>query len=115
MTARLTFKTRRVCASSFLALILATSPAFATASVTNRDEKDHKITIIEGDKKRDYTLKPNEELKDICTSGCVLRLNDSDDDEYQLEPKDIVSIEDNNLYYDNEDTDAEKTDDTKKK
>jgi hypothetical protein len=90
------------------------SSAFAAASVTNRDEKDHKVTIIEGETKKDYTLKPNEELRDICTAGCVLRLNDSDDDEYQLEAKDIVSIEDSALYYDNADEPEPKAEEPKK-
>jgi hypothetical protein len=95
--------------------IAGISSAFAAASVTNRDDKDHKITIIEGETKRDYTLKPNEELRDICVAGCVLRLNDSDDDEYQLEAKDIVSIEDSSLYYDNADEPEPKADEPKKK
>ena len=85
-----------------LALIASTSLSLATASVTNRDDKDHKLTIIEGEKKQDFTLKPNQVLENICAQGCVLRLNDNEDDEYQLEPKDIVSIEDGYLYYDNQ-------------
>lgn len=96
-----------------VALATSTTFAFATASVTNRDEKDHKITIIEGEKKQDFTLKPNQVLENICAQGCVLRLNDSEDDEYQLEPKDQVSIEDGYLYYDNQDD--EKPDEPKKK
>jgi hypothetical protein len=94
-------------------LLTSTSFAFASASVTNRDDKDHKITIIEGEKKADFTLKPNQILENICVQGCVLRLNDSEDDEYQLEPKDTVSIEDGYLYYDN--ADEEKPEEPKKK
>ncbi len=92
---------------------ISSSLAFATASVTNRDDKDHKITIIEGDKKQDFTLKANQVLENICAQGCVLRLNDSEDDEYQLEPKDQVSIEDGYLYYDNQED--EKPEEPKKK
>lgn len=87
------------------ALVASASLALATASVTNRDDKDHKLTIIEGEKKQDFTLKPNQVLENICAKGCVLRLNDSEDDEYQLEPKDIVSIEDGYLYYDTQEGD----------
>jgi hypothetical protein len=94
-------------------LAASTSFAFASASVTNRDDKDHKITIIEGDKKQDFTLKANQVLENICAQGCVLRLNDSEDDEYQLEAKDQVSIEDGYLYYDNQDD--EKPEEPKKK
>lgn len=103
------------CVAFALAAVMVTSQAFAAATVTNRDEKNHKITIIEGESKKDYTLKPNEELKDICMSGCVLRLNDSEDDDYQLEPQDIVSIEDGNLYYDSPDSDTEAKPDEPKK
>ena len=90
-------------AAALVALVASTSFSLATASVTNRDDKDHKLTIIEGEKKQDFTLKPNQVLENICPQGCVLRLNDSEDDEYQLEPKDVVSIEDGYLYYDNQD------------
>jgi hypothetical protein len=96
-----------------VALVATSSFALATASVTNRDDKDHKITIIEGEKKQDFTLKANQVLENICAQGCVLRLNDSEDDEYQLEPKDNVSIEDGYLYYDNQE--EEKPEEPKKK
>jgi hypothetical protein len=92
--------------TALVALSWQASDALATASVTNRDDKDHKITIIEGEKKLDFTLKPNQALENICAGGCVLRLNDNEDDDYQLEPKDVVSIEDGALYYDN-DSEAE--------
>jgi hypothetical protein len=80
------------------------------ASVTNRDDRDHKVTIIEGDAKADHMLKPNQVLEGICLKGCVLRLNDSEDDEYQLEVNDVVSIEDGFLYYDGPDAPAETPD-----
>lgn len=76
--------------------------AAAKASVTNRDDKDHKITIVEGTTKQDHVLTPNQMLEGICVNGCILRLNDSEDDEYQLENNDVVSIEDGYLYYDTE-------------
>lgn len=62
--------------------------------------RDHKLTLIEGEKKSDHILKPSQALQDICPKGCVLRLNDVEDDEYQLEPGDVVSIEEGYLYYD---------------
>jgi hypothetical protein len=93
----------------------ASVAAAQTASVTNRDDRDHKITIIEGDVSKDHTLKPNQMLEGICAKGCVLRLNDSDDDEYQLEPTDIVSIEDGYLYYDNQEPDPEPAPEPNKK
>jgi hypothetical protein len=101
------------CATLLSTLVLGTTAVWASASVTNRDDKDHKITIIEGDAKQDHMLKPNQILEGICLKGCVLRLNESEDDEYQLEPTDIVSIEDGFLYYDN--AEPEPAPDPKKK
>ena len=78
------------------------APAHAVA-ITNRDERDHKITVIEDDgaKTVDFVLKPNQLLENICIKGCVIRLNDSEEDEYELVAgNEIVSIEDGYLYYD---------------
>lgn len=76
--------------------------ADAAVSVTNRDDKDHKLTLVEADgaTKTDHTLKPNQVLEGVCAKGCILRLNDSEEDEYELEGTEIVSIEDGYLYYD---------------
>jgi hypothetical protein len=110
---------RGIAAKSIMTMLMATAmatSASAAASVTNRDEKDHKVTIIEGEKKNNFTLKPTQALENICPQGCILRLNDSDDDEYQIEATDIVSIEDGYLYYDNQDAEPEeKPEDLKKK
>lgn len=77
--------------------------ADAKVSITNRDTKDHKITIvIEGQGNQDQVLKPEQAVEQVCDKGCILRLNDSEDDEYQLEANDVVSIEDGYLYYDND-------------
>jgi hypothetical protein len=74
--------------------------AAAAVSVTNRDDRDHKVTIIEADKKQDHTLKPSAVLDGICQKGCIIRLNDSENDEYELEGTEVVSIEEGYLYYD---------------
>ena len=79
--------------------LLATSP-IAAATVTNRDAKDYKLTVLEGDKAQHHTLKPAGTLQDVCPKGCIVRLNDSENDEYELEGTEIVSIEDGYLYYD---------------
>jgi len=81
---------------------LGLGPA-AAISITNRDDKEYKVTIIEEDgaKKTDHALKPNQVLENVCLKGCVLRLDDSDEDEYELvEGTEIVSIEEGYLYYD---------------
>lgn len=84
-----------------VALVASGTFASAAVSLVNRDDKDHKLTVIEdsGAKSSDHVLKPSQLLEGICTSGCVVRLNDSEEDEYQLEVGDRVSIEDGYLYY----------------
>lgn len=92
-------------AFSALAMMLvlsATSAAAAGVTVTNRDDKDHKITVIEEDgaKKTDHVLKANQILEGICAKGCIIRLNDNEEDEYELDGAETVSIEEGYLYYD---------------
>ena len=87
-------------------LLLSSSTAAHAVSITNRDELDHKLTVIEGNAKADHVLKPSQTLNGICAKGCTIRLNDIDDAEYELEGNDVVSIEDGNLYYDGPDTAA---------
>jgi hypothetical protein len=76
------------------------------ASLANRDDRDHKISIVEGGTTVDQVLKPQQALEGICAKGCIIRLNDNEDDEYQIETTDVVSIEDGYLYYDTPDTPA---------
>lgn len=63
-----------------------------------RDDRDIKLTVIEGEAKQDHILKPSQELKEVCQKGCVIRLNDSENDEYELEGSEVVSIQEG--YYD---------------
>jgi hypothetical protein len=84
-------------------MLLSSTTAAHAVSITNRDEHDHKLTVIEGDTKSDHVLRPSQTLNDICAKGCIVRLNDSEDDEYQLESDDVVSIEDGSLFYDGPD------------
>jgi hypothetical protein len=81
--------------------------AAAAVSLTNRDDRDHRVTIIEGEKRQDHTLTPSAVLDGICQRGCIIRLNDSDSDEYELEGTEIVSIEEGYLYYDGPEAPAE--------
>jgi hypothetical protein len=87
-----------------LAVALLSSAAAAAVTITNRDDHDHKVTIIEGETKTDHVLKPSQVLQGICAKGCTVRLDDEEEDEYQLEADDVVSIEEGSLYYDNPDT-----------
>lgn len=91
--------------SAVLGIALMAMPAAASATgvtLVNRDAKDHKLTLIEdkGAKTTDHVLKPSQVLEGVCATGCVVRINDSADDEYELEVGDKVSIEEGLLYYD---------------
>jgi hypothetical protein len=79
----------------------------AAVSISNRDDHDHKVTIVEGESSRDQTLKPAATLDGVCLKGCIIRLNDSPDDEYELEGNEVVSIEEGYLYYDGPDAQNE--------
>jgi hypothetical protein len=87
------------------AALLMTSIAADAASITNRDTKDVKVTISEGETTTEHTIRPSQVLDKVCMSGCVVRLDDSDEDEdeYEVEAEDIVAIEDGFLYYDGPD------------
>ena len=86
-----------------IALLLSATAAHAV-SITNRDEQDHKVTVIEGDTTADHVLKPSQTLSDVCLKGCTIRVNGSEDDDYRLAAGDAVSIEDGTVFYDAPDT-----------
>jgi hypothetical protein len=87
------------------ALVVVTGADAAMAvSVANRDDKDHTLTVIEGDAKATHILKPAGVLDGVCLKGCIIRLGDSENDEYELEGSEVVSIEDGYLYYDGPET-----------
>lgn len=89
----------RVIPGFLIALLLSTSAA-QTASITNRDGKDHTVTVIEGSAQKDHILKPNAVLDGICQKGCLIRLGASREDPFELEGSDKTSIEDGQLYDD---------------
>ncbi len=81
-------------------LSLTISHSAAAISLTNRDTREHKVSIAEGSATVDHALKPGDALASVCLKGCIIRLNGSENDEYELEGDEIVSIEDGYLYYD---------------
>lgn len=87
-----------------IGLLLSVSAAHVSvahgASISNRDERDYTVTIIEGEAKADHALKPSQTLSDVCLKGCTMRLNGSEDDDYLLAGSDAVSIEDGTVFYD---------------
>ena len=89
----------KVITASLIAALLS-SPAAYASTLTNRDDKDYKVAVIEGKSTEAHVLKPSAALEGICARGCVVRLNDSETNEYELEGSEVVSIEDGYLYYD---------------
>jgi hypothetical protein len=87
-------------------MLLSSATAAHAVSITNRDERDYKVTVIEGEAKADHVLKPLQTLTDICLKGCTIRLNDSADDDYRLTASDVVAIEDGTVYYEGPDASA---------
>lgn len=86
--------------------LVGSASAFA-ASVTNKDDKEHKLTILEADAKQELQLKPDGVLEGVCLKGCTIRLGSSEDDEYVLEGPEVITIEDSKLYDDGPDVKAE--------
>lgn len=83
-----------------VSFMVSLSAADAAVTITNRDEQDRTITLIEGDKRTVHVLKPSQTLNGVCEKGCNLRIDgDDEDDPYQLKPDVAVSIEDGILYY----------------
>jgi len=85
------------------AALLMISNAAEAASITNRDTKEVRVTISEGETTTEHTIRPMEVLDKVCMSGCVVRLEDGEEDEYEVEAEDVVAIEDGFLYYDGPD------------
>lgn len=83
-----------------LGVVLIGSPGAFASSITNRDGTDQKVSIIEGNAAADHILRPSAALTGICLRGCVIRLNDSQKDEYELKGSEVLSIEGGYLYYD---------------
>ena len=83
-----------------LSVALIGFPDAHASSITNRDATDQKVSIIEGNAAADHVLRPSAALKGVCKKGCVIRLNDRSNDEYELQGSEVVSIEGGYLYYD---------------
>ena len=81
-------------------VLLSGSTAAHAVSITNRDDQDHRVTIVEGDIRTEHVLKPSQALNGICAKGCTVHLDGDEEEEYQLKSEDVVSIEEGSLYYD---------------
>lgn len=89
----------RLVAASTIAALLMTSAASAV-TITNRGDKETKVSVIEGTAKQDQVLAAGKVLDGVCQKGCIIRLNDSENDEYELDGSEVVSVEEGFLYYD---------------
>ncbi len=85
------------------AALLMNSIAAEAASITNRDTKAVKVTISEGETTAEHTIQPMGVLDKVCMNGCIVRLDDGEEDEYEVEAEDVVAVEDGFLYYDGPD------------
>ena len=95
-SSRTDLQVHTVCA---IAALLMTSAASA-ATITNRSDTEVKLTITEDTSRKDEVLPPGKGIDGVCQKGCIIRLNDSAKDEYELQGSDRVSIEGGFLYYD---------------
>jgi hypothetical protein len=74
--------------------------AASAATITNRSDKDVKLTITEGSSRQDEVLPTGKVIDGVCRKGCIIRLNDNSKDEYELQGSEGVSVEGGFLYYD---------------
>ena len=79
---------------------LLTTSAASAATITNRSDKEVKLTITEGSSRQDEVLPPGKVSDGVCQKGCIIRLNDNAKDEFELEGSESVSVEGGFLYYD---------------
>ena len=94
--------TRMALTVGTFAALLMTSAASAV-TVTNRGDKETKLSIIEGEARQDQILSAGKVIEGVCQKGCIIRLNDNDNDEYELEGSESVSVDEGFLYYDGQD------------
>lgn len=74
----------------------------AAVTLTNNDKKTYKIDVVRKGSPESHELAPGKVIARFCSTGCVIRLNGSANDEYELEGTERVSIEGGLVYYDGE-------------
>jgi hypothetical protein len=82
-----------------IAVLLLTS-AVSAATITNRGDQELKLTITEGSSRQDAVLPIGKVISGVCQKSCIIRLNDSVKDEYELKGSESVAVEGGFLYYD---------------
>jgi hypothetical protein len=91
-----------VFSASAIAVLLMTS-AVSAATITNRGDKEVKLTITEDTSVQDAVLPIGKVIDGVCQKSCIIRLNDSANDDYELNGSESVSVEGGFLYYDSPD------------
>lgn len=89
------------CCLLMTTFVVAGSAAHA-AALTNRDDSTVEVEVMFDSSRRLHELAPNKSLAGFCGDGCIVRLNGSADNDYELEGTERVSIEGGLLYYDGE-------------
>lgn len=99
----------RALAGAALILLALLAPATAI-TITNLDEKEYKITIVEGEKQSTHQLKGSQVLEGVCLKGCTIVIDDGED-QYAVKEGEApgVVIQEGELYYDGPEP-AEQTD-----
>ena len=79
-------------------MIIATVALFALATpltasdLSNRDDKDYSLRVVENDEERTVTIKAGETIEDICTA-CVLYLEDDEEGYDVFEDEEILIVD----------------------
>lgn len=81
-----------------LVVFLEFSSDAPAVSIKNRDDTDHKVTILEDGLQTDHVLKKGEFLEGICQNGCNIRIDGDDVNPYVLEGAEVTSIVGGDLY-----------------
>lgn len=111
MFMKASFETTLASLLAVCVLVSAGQPALAV-TLTNRDAKPHLIEVQFKSSRRAHELAPGKSLSGFCPEGCIVRLNESAEHDFELEGTERVSIEGGLIYYDGEEvTPQEKTND----
>ena len=86
----------RITAFAAMAVVMLSGTASAL-TITNNDKQDYKLTVIIGETTKEITIKSEETIKDICLAACSIRLNGDEENEYDLDVGENVSIEKNSI------------------
>lgn len=72
------------------------------ATLTNKDSAAYKVDVIILGNRKQHQLAPGKSIAGFCKDGCIIRLNESEANDYELEGTERVSIEGGLVYYDGE-------------